>query len=54
LIRVGVDVPAGAEFAIDHVDDPFECAGDERCFVVPTPAALDEPAFSQRGDVGRP
>jgi cytochrome c peroxidase len=26
LIRVGVDVPAGAEFAIDHVDDPFECA----------------------------
>jgi len=26
LIRVGLDVPAGAEFAIDHVDDPFECA----------------------------
>src|SRR5215510_11413938 len=25
LIRVGVDVPPGAEFAIDHVDDPMHC-----------------------------
>ena len=26
LIRVGLDVPAGAEFAVDSVDDPFHCA----------------------------
>jgi cytochrome c peroxidase len=25
LIRVGLDVPAGAEFAIDSVDDPYRC-----------------------------
>jgi cytochrome c peroxidase len=25
LIRVGVDVPAGAEFVIDAVDDPYDC-----------------------------
>jgi hypothetical protein len=25
LIRVGVDVPAGAEFVIDSVDDPYRC-----------------------------
>jgi cytochrome c peroxidase len=25
LIRVGVDVPAGAEFVIDAVDDPYNC-----------------------------
>lgn len=27
LIRVGLDVPAGAEFTIDGVSDPYECAG---------------------------
>jgi hypothetical protein len=26
LIRVGLDVPAGAEFAVDGVEDPFDCA----------------------------
>jgi hypothetical protein len=26
LIRVGLDVPAGADFTIDHVSDPFGCA----------------------------
>ena len=25
LIRIGVDVPAGAEFVIDSVDDPYQC-----------------------------
>jgi hypothetical protein len=25
LIRVGVDVPEGAEFTIDSVDDPYQC-----------------------------
>ena len=25
LIRIGLDVPAGAEFAIDSVDDPYDC-----------------------------
>ena len=25
LIRVGIDVPAGAEFVIDRVDDPYNC-----------------------------
>jgi hypothetical protein len=25
LIRVGLDIPAGAEFVIDRVDDPFQC-----------------------------
>ena len=25
LIRVGIDVPAGAEFSIDSVDDPYHC-----------------------------
>ena len=25
LIRVGIDVPAGAEFVIDSVDDPYDC-----------------------------
>jgi len=25
LIRVGIDVPIGAEFVIDEVDDPYEC-----------------------------
>jgi hypothetical protein len=25
LIRVGIDVPAGAEFVIDGVDDPYSC-----------------------------
>jgi len=25
LIRVGLDVPSGAEFAIDSVDDPYDC-----------------------------
>ena len=25
LIRIGIDVPAGAEFAIDSVDDPYHC-----------------------------
>ena len=24
LIRVGIDVPAGAEFVIDSVDDPYQ------------------------------
>src|SRR5262249_27551717 len=27
LIRVEVDVPAGAEFVIDSVDDPYTCGG---------------------------
>ena len=26
LIRVGLDVPASAEFVVDHVSDPFGCA----------------------------
>jgi len=26
LVRVGLDVPADAEFAVDHVTDPFGCA----------------------------
>ena len=25
LIRVGIDVPAGAEFVIDSIDDPYDC-----------------------------
>ncbi len=25
LIRIGIDVPIGAEFVIDHVDDPYHC-----------------------------
>src|SRR5262249_45311676 len=25
LIRVGLDVPAGAEFTIDSVEDPYDC-----------------------------
>ena len=25
LIRIGIDVPAGAEFIIDQVDDPYHC-----------------------------
>jgi hypothetical protein len=25
LIRIGIDVPAGAEFIIDSVDDPYQC-----------------------------
>jgi len=25
LIRIGIDVPAGAEFVIDSVDDPYNC-----------------------------
>jgi len=25
LIRVGIDVPAGAEFVIDSIDDPYNC-----------------------------
>jgi cytochrome c peroxidase len=25
LIRIGIDVPAGAEFAIESVDDPYRC-----------------------------
>ena len=27
LIRVGIDVPAGAEFIIEAVDDPYHCGG---------------------------
>jgi len=27
LIRVGMDVPAGAEFVIEAVDDPYHCGG---------------------------
>lgn len=27
LIRVGMDVPAGAEFIIENVDDPYQCGG---------------------------
>ena len=27
LIRVGIDVPAGAEFVIESVDDPYHCGG---------------------------
>ena len=27
LIRVGMDVPAGAEFVIESVDDPYHCGG---------------------------
>jgi hypothetical protein len=27
LIRVGMDVPAGAEFIIEAVDDPYQCGG---------------------------
>ena len=27
LIRVGIDVPAGAEFVIEAVDDPYRCGG---------------------------
>jgi len=30
LIRVGMDVPAGAEFAIEAVDDPYGCGGSLR------------------------
>ena len=30
LIRVGMDVPANAEFAIEAVDDPYECGGSLR------------------------
>ena len=26
LIRVGLDLPANAEFTVDHVDDPFGCS----------------------------
>ena len=25
LIRIGIDVPIGAEFVIDSVDDPYQC-----------------------------
>ena len=25
LIRVGIDVPVGAEFVIEHVEDPYKC-----------------------------
>jgi hypothetical protein len=26
LIRIGLDMPPGAEFLIDHIDDPYHCA----------------------------
>ncbi len=29
LIRIGLDVPSGAEFVVDHVDDPYGCAAPE-------------------------
>lgn len=41
LIRVGLDVPANAEFAIDHVDDPNQCAfasNDTSLYRRPLPA----------------
>src|SRR5262252_9101532 len=30
LIRVAIDVPDGAEFFVDHVDDPYECGAPLR------------------------
>lgn len=27
VIRVGMDVPAGAEFIIENIDDPYQCGG---------------------------
>jgi hypothetical protein len=30
LIRVGIDVPAGAEFVVENVDDPYRCGGSLR------------------------
>lgn len=42
LIRVGLDVPPGADFAIDEIDDPFHCsAGSTQASLYrrPLPAA---------------
>ncbi len=55
LIRVGLDVPAGAEFVIVGVDDPYRCGAPLTTRVDVSPAAaVDEPAVPERGDVGRP
>ncbi len=55
LIRVGLNVPEGAEFVIEQRRRPEPvCARHDRYLVVSATTALDEPAISQRRHVGWP
>ena len=55
LIRVGIDMPDGAEFVIDDVDDPYNCgAPTTEASMYPPAAAVDQPRLPEHGDVGRP
>ena len=42
LIRVGLPIPANAEFELVAVDDPVPLRERDRAVAVPPPAAVDE------------
>ena len=55
LIRVARDVPAGAEFGIVGVDDPYRCGAPlTSVSMYRRPLAHDELEIPECGDVGRP
>ncbi len=54
VIRVGIGIPANAEFELVRVDDPYGHASAARAVALPPSAAVDEPAISEHAHVGWP
>ena len=54
LIRVGIGIPADAEFELIAADDPYGYAQRRRTLAVPPTAAYDQSEVPEHGDVGWP
>ncbi len=53
LIRIAIDVPATADFAVVSVDNLYSCNETDKHLDVPAAPAVDEPPVSERSDVRR-
>ena len=53
LIRVGIGIPANAEFDLIAVDDPYGYASAARTVAVPSPVAFDQSQIPEHRHVGR-
>ena len=54
VIRIGLPIPAGAEFSLVGVDDPYGYASASELSLFRRPLPVDEPPLPHRRDVGRP
>ena len=54
VIRVGIGIPANAEFTLATVDDPYGYASAEEALAVSSAVAQQQSGLFERGDVGRP